>query len=102
MPRRSERGPFSRYLAGSQVCQRCGGSTTWSSTLTIFGSSACMDSPFLTVRQMDLTAHPSGPGVTWASPLGSTTQLREHLRRFGDDPINQVTARRQVINHTDN
>src|SRR3954453_19848433 len=54
MPRRSERGPLSRYFAGSQVCQRWAGSTTWSSTLTIFGSSACICSPFLTARQMSL------------------------------------------------
>src|SRR5437764_15273373 len=33
-------GPFSRYFSGSHVCQTCGGSTTWSSTLMIFGSSS--------------------------------------------------------------
>src|SRR5438309_83675 len=36
---RSMRGPFSRYFCGNQVCHTCAGSTTWSSTLTIFGSS---------------------------------------------------------------
>src|SRR4051795_4326790 len=39
MPRRSDFGPRSFHLAGSQVVQRCAGSTTWSSTLTIFGIS---------------------------------------------------------------
>src|SRR4051794_36872057 len=33
-------GPRSRNLSGSHVCQTCGGSTTWSSTLMILGSSA--------------------------------------------------------------
>src|SRR5436190_10116879 len=37
---RSTWGPFSRYFAGSHVCQTCDGSTTWSSTLMIFGSSS--------------------------------------------------------------
>src|SRR5262245_59935316 len=32
------RGPRSRYFCGSQVCHTCDGSTTWSSTLMIFGS----------------------------------------------------------------
>src|SRR5438132_8619276 len=36
---RSIRGPVSRYFCGNQVCHTCAGSTTWSSTLTIFGSS---------------------------------------------------------------
>ena len=36
---RSMRGPFSRYFCGNQVCHTCAGSTTWSSTLMIFGSS---------------------------------------------------------------
>src|SRR5688500_7441041 len=36
-PLRSMRGPASRYRSGSHVCQRCDGSTTWSSTLTIIG-----------------------------------------------------------------
>src|ERR1700730_5456310 len=39
MPRRSTLGPRSRNFGGSQVSQRWGGSTTWSSTLMIFGSS---------------------------------------------------------------
>ena len=38
-PRRSTLGPRSRKRAGSQVSHTCGGSTTWSSTLTIVGSS---------------------------------------------------------------
>src|SRR5436190_14003416 len=37
---RSTWGPFSRYFSGSHVCQTCDGSTTWSSTLMIFGSSS--------------------------------------------------------------
>src|SRR5206468_7266772 len=37
---RSTWGPFSRYFWGSHVCQTCDGSTTWSSTLMIFGSSS--------------------------------------------------------------
>src|SRR3954463_697265 len=37
---RSMRGPCSRYFSGSHVCQTCDGSTTWSSTLMIFGSSS--------------------------------------------------------------
>src|SRR5215831_16689420 len=36
---RSMRGPRSRIFAGSLSCQRCAGSTTWSSTLMIFGMS---------------------------------------------------------------
>ena len=44
--RRSMRGPSARCCSGSQVCQRCAGSTTWSSTLTIFGSSRSIGSPF--------------------------------------------------------
>src|SRR6476469_135963 len=36
---RFTRGPCSRYFSGSHVCQTCAGSTTWSSTLMIFGSS---------------------------------------------------------------
>ena len=36
---RSTRGPFSRYFSGSHVCQTWAGSTTWSSTLMIFGRS---------------------------------------------------------------
>src|SRR5688572_27202798 len=37
MPLRSTCGPASRKRSGSQVSQTCGGSTTWSSTLTIIG-----------------------------------------------------------------
>ena len=37
--RRSIRGPRSLRRSGSHSCQRCGGSTTWSSTLTIKGRS---------------------------------------------------------------
>src|SRR6266498_3613209 len=40
IPRRSTLGPRSASLAGNQVFHRCAGSTTWSSTLMIFGSSA--------------------------------------------------------------
>ena len=36
-PRRSTFGPRSRYFAGSHGSQTCAGSTTWSSTLMIFG-----------------------------------------------------------------
>src|SRR4051794_20431660 len=39
MPRRSALGPRSFHRSGSQVRHRCAGSTTWSSTLTIFGIS---------------------------------------------------------------
>src|SRR4051812_603713 len=39
MPRRTTFGPRSRYLAGSQRSNTCAGSTTWSSTLMIFGRS---------------------------------------------------------------
>ena len=39
MPRRSTCGPRSRNFAGSHVCHRWAGSTTWSSTLTIRGIS---------------------------------------------------------------
>ena len=39
IPRRSTLGPTARYFSGSQRCQRSGGSTTWSSTLTIMGIS---------------------------------------------------------------
>src|SRR5262245_21275815 len=35
----SMRGPRSRNFSGSHFCHRCGGSTTWSSTLMILGSS---------------------------------------------------------------
>ena len=44
MPRRSALGPRSRKRAGSQVSQRCGGSTMWSSTLMIFGSGVVLPS----------------------------------------------------------
>src|SRR3954471_11878341 len=37
--RRRTCGPLSRTFAGSHVVQRCGGSITWSSTLTILGIS---------------------------------------------------------------
>ena len=36
---RSMRGPCSRIRAGSRSCHRCGGSTTWSSTLMMLGIS---------------------------------------------------------------
>src|SRR5262245_9288247 len=54
MPRRSAFGPRSRNRAGSHVSQRCGGSTTWSSTLMILGKSACTHAPGrnLTRRQI--------------------------------------------------
>ena len=45
MPRRSTRGPRARKRSGSQRSQRCAGSTTWSSTLMILGSSAAMRAP---------------------------------------------------------
>src|SRR5581483_8664712 len=38
-PCRSTRGPRSRNFSGSHVCHRWGGSTTWSSTLTMRGIS---------------------------------------------------------------
>src|SRR5437764_9289452 len=40
MPVRTDLGPRSLYLAGSHVSNRWEGSMTWSSTLTILGSSA--------------------------------------------------------------
>ena len=40
-----ERGPRSRHFEGNHVCQTWGGSTTWSSTLMIFGSSRIEGSP---------------------------------------------------------
>ena len=39
---RSTRGPRSRIEAGRRSCHKCGGSTTWSSTLMIFGSSVML------------------------------------------------------------
>ena len=55
---RSTRGPCSRIRSGSRSCQRCAGSTTWSSTLMIFGSSAHRVALHVLVRRADRAGRP--------------------------------------------
>src|SRR5665213_552451 len=96
---RSTRGPFSRYFSGNQVCHTCAGSTTWSSTLMIFGSS---------IEALPGPAAGSFPDVSVRLPGASGADLlvdvrlagglvRVGVRRSGEaivDPPDQVRGRR--------
>src|SRR4051794_25321185 len=58
---RSTFGPRSRHFSGNQVCQTCGGSTTWSSTLMIFGSSRMFSSALSATRSDMKVLYPENP-----------------------------------------
>src|SRR5258708_6086199 len=77
MPRRSTCGPAARCLAGSHRSKRCAGSTTWSSTLMILGSSAGIGhSSWGEVGRVEVV-HPGGRWGRELFFLGHSLQLRD-------------------------
>src|SRR5256885_16221575 len=62
LPKRSRtmRGPFSLYFSGSHACQTWAGSTTWSSTLMILGSSTTLTLASGKHHDQAGAAHPIG------------------------------------------
>src|SRR5712691_6812151 len=98
---RSMRGPRSRYFCGNQVCHTCAGSTTWSSTLTIFGSSIeALPRPASAVCFLTL-ASGRGDAYLAAGRLVDVGETRGFVRvgvgAVGEtvgDPVDHVAGRR--------
>src|SRR5215831_15600906 len=82
IPRRSTRGPRSRRLAGSQSRHRWAGSTTWSSTLMILGSSRSTLGPPQRLRSKSDGSSDSRLGPVDLRPSAADEAFRAGLRTW--------------------